>query len=181
MILYLGSNSTFAILLVHRPHQVLNHALTVFETVTVMVADDIRQVSILYVALYAQQVIESLIALGGLGCLVGRQHFGKLSCQHVRIHHFTLGIAWMYADALDVYLRRGSVEVLKLQLTHIAAVHRVSPLAAKLLHIKVMGTHTNFLVGIEGNTYLAVLDFLVLLQVNHRLHYLGNASLVVST
>ena len=87
----------------------------------------------------------------------------------------------MYADTLDGDLGGSSIEVFELQLAHVTAVHRVSPLATKLLDVEMVGTHTDFLVRVKGNTNLTVLNLLVLLQINHRLYDFGNTSLVVGT
>ena len=78
-------------------------------------------------------------------------------------------------------LGTGGIEVLKLQFSDITTIHRIRPFASELLHVEVMGTHTNLFIGIEGDTDLTVLDVLMFLQVHHCLHNLGNASLVVST
>ena len=146
-----------------------------------MVADDVRQPSQLGVGLHTYQVVEPLVALGGLRRFVGRQHGGKLGGQPVGVDHLALGVARVYADAPDGNLGRGSVEVLKLQLAHVAAIHRVGPLAAEPLDVEVMGTHAYLLVGVEGYADLAVAYLLVVAQVAHGLYNLGYARLVVGT
>ena len=44
-----------------------------------------------------------------------------------------------------------------------------------------MGTHTDFLVGIESHAYVAMLNLLVVAQIAHCLNNLGNTRLVVGT
>ena len=146
-----------------------------------MVADDVRQGGFLYIALDTQQVEESLIALGGLGSLVGRQHGCKLHGQQIGIDPFVLGISRMYADALAMNLGRSGIEILEFQFTYVTAIHGIGPLAAELGDVEMVSAHADFLVGIEGHTNLAVLDFLVLLQVDHCLYDFGNTCLVVGT
>ena len=87
----------------------------------------------------------------------------------------------MHAYTFYIYLSAGGVEVLKLQFAYVAAVHRVGPVTAELLHIKVMGTHADLLVGVEGDADVAVLHFRVVSQPAHRLDNLCDARLVIST
>ena len=91
-----------------------------------------------------------------------------------------LGVSGMHADTLDCDFCRGGVEVLKLKVAEVAAVHGVCPLAAELLNIEVVRAHADFLVGIEAHAYVAVLHLVVVSQPAHGLHNLGYASLVVS-
>lgn len=44
-----------------------------------------------------------------------------------------------------------------------------------------VGAHAYLFIGVEGDAYLAVLDFFVLLQIDHRLYNLSNACLIVGT
>ena len=85
----------------------------------------------------------------------------------------------MHAHTLAMNLSRGSIEVLELQLTQVAAVDGVSPFAAKFLHIEVMGAHADFLIGIECHANLSVFNLLMVAQEAHGLHNLGDAGLVV--
>ncbi len=181
LVLYLCHHGALAVLLTHPGSTLLHEVLAVLKLVAVVVADDIAESGVLGVCLDACEMIESLIALSGLRTLVGRQHGGKLRCQHTGINHLALGISGMHAHALDSDFRPGGIEVLKFQLAHVAAVHGVSPLAAKLLNVEVMCAHANLLVRIEGYAYVTVLHLLMVAQPAHRLYYLGNASLVVGT
>ena len=126
-------------------------------------------------------MIESLVAFGSLGALIGRQHRSQFHSQQVGIHHLILGIAWVHAYTFYIYTRAGSIKVLKLQLAHVATIHRVAPFATELLHVKVVRTHANLLVGVKSHAYVAVLYLLMVAQVAHRLYYLGNARLIVGT
>ena len=126
-------------------------------------------------------MIESLVAFGSLGALIGRQHRSQFHSQQVGIHHLILGIAWVHAYTFYIYTRAGSIKVLKLQFAHIAAIHGVAPFATEFLYIKVVRAHTNLLVRVKGHANIAVLYLLVVAQVAHRLYYLGYARLVVGT
>ena len=172
-------HSTCTVFLVHLLGSKLHEALAVFEAAVVVVANDIRELGLFDVRRDIQQMVETLITLCGLRGLAGWQHAGKLCRQRVGIDHLSLGIARVYADALDGDLGRGGVEVLELQLTHVAAIHRIGPLASELLDVEVARTHAYLLVGIEGNAYLAVFHILVLFQPRHRLHDFRYACFVV--
>ena len=78
-----------------------------------------------------------------------------------------LGIARMHVAALERNFGRSGVEVLKLQFAYLTTVHRVSPVATELLHIELMGTEAYFLVRIEADAYLSMLDFRVFLQIDN--------------
>ena len=174
-------DGAFAISGVHLFGTAQDEVLAVFEAVAVVVADDVAEPCLLNVRLDAEQVVETLIALRLLRRLVLRQHLGKLGGQRIGVHHFTLGIARVYADAAYDDLGRSGVEVLELQFAHVATVHRVGPVAAEALDVEVVGAATYFLVGVEGDANLSVLDFLVLLQVDHCLHDFSDTCLVVGS
>ena len=87
----------------------------------------------------------------------------------------------MSAYSFYVDFGRGRVEVFELKVAKVAAIHRVSPLAAELLDVEVVGSHAYFLVRVEAHTYVAVLHFVVVPEPAHSLHNLCNARLVVST
>ena len=173
--------STLTIFLVHRSHHAGQCALALLKTVAVVVAYNVVHARLLNTSLYTQQVIESLITLGSLRALIRRQHRSQFHRQQVGIHHLVLGIARMHAYTFYIYLGAGSIKVLKLQLAHIAAIHRVAPFATEFLYIKVVRAHTNLLVRVKGHANIAVLYLLVVAQVAHRFYYLGYARLVVGT
>ena len=85
----------------------------------------------------------------------------------------------MNTHTFYIYTRAGSVEVLKLQFAHIATIHRVSPVAAELLHIEVVCAHANLFVRVEGNTDITMLYLRMVSQPAHCLYNLCNARLVV--
>ena len=181
MVLHVTDDRSFTIFLVHPVGTALDESFAVFEDISVVVADDITHLSLLDVRLDAQQVIESLIAFRRLRCLVLGQHLGKLSSEGVGVHHLSLRITWMHTDSLDDDLGTGGVEVLKLQFSHVTSVHRVSPFTTELLHIEMVGSHADLLIGIESDTDVSVTNLLMIAQPTHRLHNLCNARLVVGT
>ena len=146
-----------------------------------MVADDEGKGSVLHVSLDVKEMVEALIFGSVFRCLVsgefGSEHSGNLC----GVYHFSLGIARMHADALDVDFGSGGVEVFIFQLAEFASVHGVSPLTAELLHVEGFGTESDFFVGIEADAHLAVFDFGVFEEISHGLHDFGDAGFVIGT
>ena len=181
LVAQLNLDRALAVLLVHTGSDRLDEVLAVFKLLAVVVADDVAQLGFLAVAVDAQQMVEALIAVGGLGD-VGLGNEGvELASQTTGVDHLALGITRVYAHTLDDDLGGSSIEVLILQVAQVAAIHGVGPLASELLDIEVMGTHAYLLVGIESHTDVAVLDFVVVTQIAHRLDNLGYTRLVVGT
>ncbi len=80
---------------------------------------------------------------------------------------------------MDMYLARGGIEVLKLQLAYCSAIHGISKVASELLHIEMVCALPDFLIGGEADAYLTMLDFGVLYQVFAGRDYLGNTGFVI--
>ena len=172
---------SIAILLVHLVHAVLDEVLAAFKPVAVVIADDVAELCLLAAALDADEVVEALVAFCLLRSLVLRNHVLEFHSQSACIHHLALGIACMNAHALDDDFSSGSIEVLIFQVAQVAAIYGVRPVAAKLLYIEMMRTHTDFLVRIETYADISVLDFIVVAQIAHSLYDFCDARLVVST
>ena len=181
LVLHLADDRPLAVLLIHQFCTLLDKALAVFKAFAVVVADDVAQLRPLYVRLDAEQVVKPLIAFCRLWGLIFRQHSCKLYGQQVGIHHLSLRIAWMHAHTFYIYLGRGGVEVLKLQLAYVAAVHRIGPVTAELLHVEVVCSHADFLVRVESDADGAVLHFGMVPQPAHGLDNLCDTCLVVGS
>ena len=181
MVVYHHAHRAFTVFLVHGDGLFLEEILAILEFLAVVVADDVRQTGLFHVALATCQVVETLVALRFLRSLVLRDALHKFSGQPAGIHHFVLGVARMHTRAPDGHLGRCRVEILKFQFAQVAAIHRVGPFAAEFTHVEMVGTPSDFLVGIEGDADLAVLNLLMVAQVAHGLHDFGNAGLVVGT
>ena len=175
--LYLAHSGT--VLLVDFLGTLTDEHLALLETGAVVVADDVGELCLLDIGLYAEQVVETLVALGGLRGLVGGQHGCELSGHPVGIDHLALGIARMHTHALETHFGTCGIEVFILQLAQVATVDSVGPLATEFLHIEVMGAHTYLLVRVEAHTYVAMLYLIVVAQEAHGLHNLGYAGFVV--
>ena len=181
LVVHRDAHRSLAVFFVHGDGLFLDEVLSFLKPFAVVVADNIAQLGLFDVALYAQQMVEALVAFGLFGRLVFWHPLGKLGSQPVGVDHLSLGIARMHAHALDGNLGRGCVEVLKLQVAQVAAVHRIGPLASETLHVEVVGAHADFLIGIEGDADVAVANLLVVAQPAHGLHNFSNAGLVVGS
>ena len=85
----------------------------------------------------------------------------------------------MYVAALNIYRCRGGVEVLILQFAFISAVHRVGEVGAESLHVEVIDTAADLLVGGEAYAYLAVAYLGMCHEILGCGHDLGTARLVI--
>ena len=126
-------------------------------------------------------MVEAFVAFSLLRSVCCRNHLCELHGEARSVHHLALGITSVHTHTLDVHLGTSSVEVLVLQFAEVAAVDGVSPLAAELLDVEVVGTHSDFFVGVEGDAYVAMLHFVVVAQPAHCLHNLSDTCLVVGT
>ena len=181
LILDIAINSTLTIFLVHLLCTFNHQSLACLKLVAVVVADYIGELCLFGIGVHSEQVEESLVSLSCLGSLVGRKHRCKFHGKSVGIDHLALCISWVHTHSVDSNLRTGSVEVLVFQFSQVATVHSVCPFTSKSLYVEVMGTHTDFLVGIKSHAYVAMLNLLVVAQIAHCLNNLGNTRLVVGT
>ena len=122
---------------------------------------------------------ETFVFRSCFGSFVGRKCANEL-CRHASgVDHLVFRVSGVHTDACKFKLRSCRVEVLKLNLAELATVHRVSPFATELLHIKLVRTKSNFFVGVKAYANLAVLDFGVLHEVNHGLNDFSDTGLIV--
>ena len=161
--------------------QAFHLLLACLEAGTVVVADDIRDGGLLHFARKTYQVVEALVAFGMLRGFVRRKHGDEAVRHQHGIYHLALGGTRMDVASLECDFGGSGIEVLELKLAHFTAIHGISPLAAELRHIELMGTHADFLVRIKADADFAVLDFGMLFQIDHRGDDFGDARLVVGT
>ena len=152
--------------------------LFLFKKRAVMVADDIVEFGLHHVAGHIGEMDETLVALGLLRHLIGREKRVQLHGDRRGVLHNVLRAARMDADAVHTDERRGRVEVFVFVYTELAAVHGVSPVARKLFNIQPLRAAADLLVGREHDAQLPVRragsD-----ELFHRRHDLGNARFVV--
>ena len=108
-------NGAFAIFLVHLFDATLHEILAVFELFAVVITNDIVEFCLLGAALYAQQMIETLVAFGGFWDVGIGYHAVKFARQTVGIHHLSLGIARVNAHAFDGDFGTSRIEILIFQ------------------------------------------------------------------
>ena len=159
------------------PHKLL----LLFKLIRVVVTDDIADLSLLNRALDAYTVEEALVVLGELRTLRRREQAIKLTSDVDGIDHLILGHTRVYVTAGNSDLSSCSVEVLILELTLHTAIHSVCEVGSKPLHVEVVYTTANLLIGGEAHTNFAVSHLRMSHKPLHSCHDLGNTRLVVST
>ncbi len=112
--------------------------------------------------------------------LPGEQRY-QLVGQMKRIDHLVLGISGMHIASLYLNLGRSSVEVLVLQFSQLAAIHRICPLGAEFGHVKFIGSAPYLLVGSKSNPNLAVFNFRMIQKILHGGHYCCDPRLIISS
>ena len=168
------------ILVVEHTDDVVHPSLLLLELLGIVVADDIRNLSLLDRAVDTHTVVEALVTLGVLGALLCGKQRVELASNLDGVNHLILRISGVHVAALDCNLGRCGVEVLVLQLALEAAVHSVGEVGTKGSHVEEVDTTANLLVGSEPDADLAVLNLGVRHQVLRSGHNLRNATLVVS-
>ena len=174
-------HATFAVFAVEQRYHFLDAGFACLEVFAVVVTDDIVEHCFLYRALHADQVEEALVALRMGGCLVGRQQVHETVGYQLRVFHLLVPIPGVYVHAVEGDLCFGGVEVLVLQFAYGAAVDGVSKICPEFRYVKVVGSLADLFVGRETDTYLAVLDFGMCLQVLYGAHDSGHAGFVVGS
>ena len=153
--------------------------LALLELLPVVVADDVGEIGLLYGSLEGDEVEEALVAFRVFRTLAGGQQGIEFLADMDGVAHLSLGIAGVHVAALDVDLGAGSVEVLKLQLAYLAAVHGIAEIGPETGDVELDHAAADFFVGREADADLAVLELRMLHDVLHRVHNLGHAGLVV--
>ena len=158
--------------------KVFEFALAAFEACAVVVANDVGEHGLFHCALKANKVIEAFVAFGMFWGFPTWNHHRKLVSHSDRVEHLVLRHARVHVQAGESDFCRCCVEVFKLKFARIATVHGVSPFGTEFFHIEVVCAHTDFLVGIERDANVAVLDFGVCLEVFNGADNFSDASLV---
>ena len=156
-----------------------HHFLTGLELLTVMVTDDVGEVCLLHRALEGDEMEEALVALRVFRAGHNGKHGIEFLADKDGIFHLALGIAGVDVAALDMDFGTCRVEVLKLKLSNLAAVHGVGVVCAKALDVKLHNAAADFFV--RGKTYPdgPVLEFRVLHNILDGVHDFCNAGLVI--
>ena len=75
-----------------------------------------------------------------------------------------LAASGMYIQSLYGYSGFGSVEILEFYFSQSSTINGISKVSIELLHIKLVRTTADFLIGSEGNAHGTVLDFRMLIS-----------------
>ena len=129
----------------------------------------------------AHKVVETLVTCSTFRRLNCWDSLNNSSCNTQSIQHLALCVARVNVTALHCERCTAGIEILELKLALATAVNGISPIATEQRHIEVMCTTTDFLIGIECNAHLAMLDFGMRLQIGDCRNNLSNAGLVIGT
>ena len=140
---------------VHERRRLLHDALALLEALAVVVANDVVERGRRDIALDRAQVEEPFAALGGRGNLGRGKKRGELAGQKRGVAHAVLRRTRMDHLARDFHDSARGVEVLVLNGTGIAAVHRVGKVCAKAGDIEQVGTLADLLVRGKADAQLA--------------------------
>ena len=173
-VLDLHFHGACAVLAVQVIGNVLHIVLLELQLGGIVVAQDVAQLCGGDIAVHLAQVVEALTSLSGLGTRHHGQSTVKLHGNVGGVDHGVLGGAGMHREA------GSGVKVLVLDVTGIAAVHRVGKVCTKAGDIEQVGTLANLLVRGKADAQLAVGAALADNGL-HSGHDLGHTSLVVST
>ena len=128
----------------------------VLQLLGVVVAQDVAQLCVGDIAVHLAQVVEALIALGGLrpchhgqGAVELQRHIGG-------VDHGILGAARMDREAVDGDGSGSGVEILVLNAAHIAAIDGIGKVGPKAGDVKQGSALADLLVGGKGDADLAV-------------------------
>ena len=179
LVLDLNRHRTLAVLAVEEIGDAPDLGLPRLIQSHIVVANDIGRRGLLHAALHSNQVEESLIPFRVLRLLLNGKQRIKLLHDAQGVLHLALRITGMHVAALHAYLGGSGIEILKLKLAHVAAVHRVGIIGAELLHVELHYAASNLLVGSEPYLNLTMPELRVLNDILHGVHNLGNAGLVV--
>lgn len=127
-------------LVVDFAREVLEFFLSTLKAVAVVIAYDVGKNSLLHISLHRHKVVEALVTFGMLGSFPSRKHDYKLVGYTHRVDHLVLCVSGMHVSTGKRNFCHGSIEVLILEFANLAAVHSVSPVCAKALHIELVCT-----------------------------------------
>ena len=146
-----------------------------------MIPDDETDCRLIYSAADACRMVESLIAFGLLRSFPHREVVNYFSCQSDGVEHLAFGIAGMNVSPLYSDSCSSGIEVLIFNLTHFTSVHRVCPITAETLHVKLMCSQADLFIRIKSDADFSVFDFGMFLKIFNGRDYLSNSCLVVGT
>ena len=167
------------VLYIDEVHALLHNSLLALELLAVVVTDDVGDVSLLDRSVEPDDMEEPFVPFGIFRSLLDRQQSVQFRRYQNGVLHLALGVARMHIPSLNMYLRRSRVEILELQLSDLAAIHRVGIFSPELLDIELNDSASDLLVWREPDLDLTVLELRMLHDVLHRVHNLRHTGLVV--
>ena len=153
--------------------------LTAFETISIVITNNISQYRLLHTALERNQMIKTFITFGMFGSFPTRQHNSILIGYANRIYHFMFGISRVNVTAFESHSSHSRIKVFILQFAYFTTIHRIGPICSKGFNIKLVRSFAYLLVRIECNAYLAMFNLRVFQKILHRCHNFGNTCFIV--
>lgn len=124
-------------------------------------------------------MVEAFVAFGVFGSFPPREHDDELVGYADRVDHFVVGVAGVYVSSVEGNFCNGGVEVFKFEFADFAAVHCIGPVGAETFDVEFVGALSDFLVGVEGDSDVTVLDFGMSLEESDCGDYFGDSGFVV--
>ena len=155
-VLDLHLHGALAVLAVEVAGDMEEVVLFVLQLLGVVVPQDVAQLGRGDVAVHLAQVVEALIALGGLGTCHQGQSGVELHGHVGGVDHGVFGAAGVDREAVDGDGGRGCIEVFVLDAAHIAAIDGVGKVGAKAGDVEQGSALADLLVGGKGDAELAV-------------------------
>ena len=148
-----------AVFFVDDLRSVLHHLLASLKGRAVMVAHDVMQLGVFYVALHHAQVEEAFVALRQPRNIGSGEQTVEFHRDERGVNHRVFGRTGMDAQSLENHIRRAGVERLVGDFAFFAAVHRVGVICAELGDVEVIHARADFLIRRESDAELPVRGF----------------------
>ena len=146
----------------------------------VVIAHDVARRGVRDGARDALQMEESLVALGVLGLLAGREQGMEAVEELAGVHHTALGITGMDGAAGKAHGGLGGVEAFPFELADGTAVHGVRVGAAKSIYVQELGAMADLFIGAEADAERGMRQGGVRCDARQERHDLCYPRLVVS-
>ena len=133
----------------------------------------------LHVALHIAQVEEALVALRQAGNIPGGEQRVVFHGDQRRVNHRILGRTGVYAQTVEMQLRRTGVERLVSDFALFAAIQRVGEICVKFVHIEEIHTLADFFIRGKGNANISMGNFGMCEKIFCGSENFGNACFII--
>lgn len=180
LLVNLNADGILAIALVQERGDILQDLLAIGKDLGVVVADDVAKLDLGRGTLDGDWVVETLVALGVLRALEGRDHLLELGSHGNCVNHDVFGAAGVNHDTLEVDVGVGGVEALVVELAESLAVDGIAVRSTEFVQVKQACAVTDLLVGDKRNLECRVCELGVVAQALEQRTNLSHTGLIVS-